>query len=130
MTLKRYSGESCLLAYFERTRTPLTSFIQSFWFPMIFFSSISNDQTSIISQLVYICCCWSSSLSCAMLRFPEYSSSLTTSSFLLQQCPIKRSLLIFSLSVILGRLPYSSLLVLCSFQETPRTALSILVYVP
>ena len=46
------------------------------------------------------------------------------------KCPINRSLLIISVSVILGRLPYSSLLVLCSFQETPRTALSILVYVP
>ena len=47
-----------------------------------------------------------------------------------EQCPINRSLLIISVSVILGRLPYSPLLVLCSFQETPRTALSILVYVP
>ena len=29
----------CLLAYFERTRTPLTSFIHSFRFSMMFFSS-------------------------------------------------------------------------------------------
>ena len=31
----------------------------------------SNAQTSIILQLVYICCCWLSSLSCAVLWFPE-----------------------------------------------------------
>ena len=31
----------------------------------------NNAQASIISQLVYICCCWSSSLSCALLWFPE-----------------------------------------------------------
>ena len=53
----------------------------------------------------------------------QSTGSFITSPFLFQQCPINRSLLIFSVSVILGRLPYSSLLVSCSFQETSRTAL-------
>ena len=119
---------ACLRAYFERTRTPLTSFIHSFRFSMMFFSSAMLKPVSF--------CSWSTYVNAGLPLFlapcfgSQSSRSLITSSFFLQQCPINRSLLIISVSVILGRLPYSSLLVLCSFQETPRTALSILVYVP
>ena len=118
----------CLLAYFERTRTPLTGFIDSFRFPMMLFSSAMLKPVSFCSWSTYVVA--GLPLFLAPYFGSQSSSSLTTSSFLLQQYPIKRSLLIFSVSVILGRLPYSSLLVLCSFQETPRTALSILVCVP
>ena len=95
---------------------------------MMFFSSAMLKPVSF--------CSWSTYVNAGLPLFlapcfgSQSSRSLITSSFFLQQCPINRSLLIISVSVILGRLPYSSLLVLCSFQETPRTALSILVYVP
>ena len=122
---KNFLLDFCLLA-FERTRTPLTSFIHFFRFPMMLFSSLkpvsfrSWSTYVVAGLLLFLAPCFGS----------QSSRSLITSSFFLQQCPINRSLLIISVSVILGRLPYSSLLVLCSFQETPRTALSILVYVP
>ena len=111
---------NCLLADFERTRTPLTSFIHSFQFSMMFFSSTMLKPVSFCSWSTYV------NASLPLFLAPCFGSqsgrSLITSSFFLQQCPINRSLLIISVSVILGRLPYSSLLVLCSFQETPRTA--------
>ena len=100
-------------AYFERTRTPLTSFIHSFRFSMMFFSSAMLKPVSF--------CSWSMYVNAGLPLFlapcfgSQSSKSLITSSFFLQQCPINRSLLIISVSVILGRLPYSSLLVLCSF---------------
>ena len=119
---------SCMLAYFERTRTPLTSFIHFFRFPMMLFSSAMLKPVSFRSWSTYVVA--GLPLFLAPCFGSQSSRSLITSSFFLQQCPINRSLLIISVSVILGRLPYSSLLVLCSFQETPRTALSILVYVP
>ena len=121
------TATSCC-AYFERTRTPLTSFIHSSRFSMMFFSSTMLKPVSF--------CSWSTYVNAGLPLFlapcfgSQSSRSLITSSFFLQQCPINRSLLIISVSVILGRLPYRSLLVLCSFQETPRTALSIFVYVP
>ena len=103
----------CLLAYFERTRIPLTSFIHSFRFSMMFFSSAMLKPASFRS--------WSTYVKTGLPLFlvlcfgSQSSSSLITSSFFLQQCPINRSLLISSVSVMLGRLPCSSLLVLCSF---------------
>ena len=106
---------ACLLAYFERTRTPLTSFIHSFRFSMMFFSSAMLKAVSF--------CSWSTYVNAGFPLFLapcfgcQSSRSLITSSFFLQQCPINRSLLIISVSVILGRLPYSSLLVLCSFDS-------------
>ena len=96
----------CLLAYFERTRTPLTSFIHSFRFSMMFFSSAMLKPVSF--------CSWSTYVNAGLPLFlapcfgSQSSKSLITSSFFLQQCPINRSLLIISVSVILGRLPYSS----------------------
>ena len=99
--------------YFERTRTPLTSSIHSFRFSMMFFSSAMLKPVSF--------CSWSTYVNAGLPLFlapcfgSQSSRSLITSSFFLQQCPINRSLLIISVSVILGRLPYSSLLVLCSF---------------
>ena len=118
-----------MLAYFGRTRTPLTSFIHSFRFPMMLFSSAMLKPVSFRSWFTYVVA--GLPLFLAPCFGSQSSSSLITSSFFLQQCPINRRLLIFSVSVMLGRLPYSSsLLVLCSFQETPRTALSILLYVP
>ena len=121
---------ACLLAYFERTRTPLTSFIHSFRFSMMLFSSAMLKPVSFRSWSTYVVA--GRPLFLAPCFGSQSSRSLITSSFFLQhlQCPINRSLLIISVSVILGRLPYRSLLVLPSFQETPRTALSILVYVP
>ena len=62
-------------------------------------------------------CSWSTYVNAGLPLFlapcfgSQSSRSLITSSFFLQQCPINRSLLIISVSVILGRLPYSSLLV-------------------
>ena len=122
------NDNACLLAYFERTRTPLTSFIHSFRFSMMLFSSAMLKPVSFRSWSTYVVA------GLPLFLVPCFGSqssrSLITSSFFLQQCPTNRSLLIISVSVILGRLTCSSLSVLCSFQETPRTALSILVYVP
>ena len=42
----------CLLAYFERTRTPLTSFIHSFRFPMVLFSLAMLKPVSLGTALV------------------------------------------------------------------------------
>ena len=42
---------SCLLAYFERTRTPLTRFIHSFRFSMMFFSSTMLKPVSFAAGL-------------------------------------------------------------------------------
>ena len=104
---------ACLLAYFERARTPLTSFIHSFRFSMMFFSSAMLKPVSF--------CSWSTYVNAGLPLFlapcfgSQSSRSLITSSFFLQQCPINRSLLIISVSIILGRLPYSSLLVLGRF---------------
>ena len=104
---------ACLLAYFERARTPLTSFIHSFRFSMMFFSSAMLKPVSF--------CSWSTYVNAGLPLFLapcfgfQSSRSLITSSFFLQQCPINRSLLIISVSIILGRLPYSSLLVLGRF---------------
>ena len=97
---------TCLLAYFERTRTPLTSFIHSFRFSIMFFSSAMLKPVSF--------CSWSTYVNAGLPLFlapcfgSQSSRSLITSSFFLQQCPINRSLLLISVSVILGRLPYSS----------------------
>ena len=100
------------LAYFERTRTTLTSFIHSFRFPMMLFSSTMLKPVSFCSWSTYVVA--GRPLFLAPGFGSQSSRSLITSSFFLQQCPINRSLLIISVSVILGRLPYSSLLVLCS----------------
>ena len=87
-----------LLAYFERTRTPLTSFIHSFRFSMMFFSSAMLKPVSF--------CSWSTYVNAGLPLFlapcfgSQSSRSLITSSFFLQQCPINRSLLIISVSVI------------------------------
>ena len=45
---------ACLLAYFERTRTPLTSFLHSFRFPMVLFSSTMLKPVSLGTALVLI----------------------------------------------------------------------------
>ena len=45
---------ACLLAYFERTRTPLTSFIHSFRFSMMFFSSAMLKPVSFCSWSTYV----------------------------------------------------------------------------
>ena len=88
---------ACLLAYFERTRTPLTSFIHSFRFSMMFFSSAMLKPVSF--------CSWSTYVNAGLPLFlapcfgSQSSRSLITSSFFLQQCPINRSLLIISVSV-------------------------------
>ena len=85
---------ACLLAYFERTRTPLTSFIHSFRFSMMFFSSTMLKPVSF--------CSWSTYVTAGLPLFlapcfgSQSSRSLITSSFFLQQCPIDRSLLIIS----------------------------------
>ena len=122
-------GLACLLAYFERTRTPLTSFIHSFRFPMMLFSSAMLKPVSFRRWSIYVVAGLLSFLRRALV--PRVVVHLSPHPFFSNStCPINRSLLIISLSVILGTLPYSSLLVLCSFQETPRTALSILVCVP
>ena len=103
---------ACLPSYFERTRTPLTSFIHSFRFSMMLFSSAMLKPVSFRSWSTYVVA------GLPLFLVPCFGSqssrSLITSSFFLQQCPINRSFLIISVSVILGRLPYSSLLVLCS----------------
>lgn len=80
----------------------------------------ANQYNYVIADLLILASCFGS----------QSSSSLVTSSFLLQQCPMNHSLLIFIVSVILGWWSHMSLLVLCIFQETPRTALGILLYVP
>ena len=103
---------ACLPSYFERTRTPLTSFIHSFQFSMMLFSSAMLKPVSFRSWSTYVVA--GLPLFLAPCFGSQSSRSLITSSFFLQQCPINRSLLIISVSVILGRLPYSSLLVLCS----------------
>ena len=94
---------------------PLTSFIHSFRFPMMLFSSAMLKPVSFRSWSTYVVA------GLPLFLVPCFGSqssrSLITSSFFLQQCPINRSLLIISASVILGRLPYSSLLVLFSCHD-------------
>ena len=98
-----------LLAYFERTRTPLTSFIHSFRFPMMFFSSAMLKPVSFRSWSTYVVA--GLPLFLVLCFGSQSSGSLITSSFFLQQSPINCGLLIISVSIILGRLLYSSLLV-------------------
>ena len=107
---------ACFLAYFERTRTTLTSFIHSFRFPMMLFSSTMLKPVSFRSWSTYVVA--GLPLFLAPCFGSQSSRSLITSSFFLQQCPINRSLLIISVSVILGRLPY---LLLCSFSQNNLT---------
>ena len=102
---------ACLLAYFKRTRTPLTSFIHSFRFPMMLFSSAMLKPVSFRSWSTYVVA--GLPLFLAPCFGSQSSRSLITSSFFFQQCPINRSLLIVSVSVILGRLSYRSLLPKC-----------------
>ena len=74
---------ACLLAYFERTRTPLTSFIHSFRFSMMFFSSAMLKPVSF--------CSWSTYVNAGLPLFlapcfgSQSSKSLITSSFFLQK---------------------------------------------
>ena len=88
-----------LLAYFEPTRTPLTSFIHSFWFPKMLFSSAMLKPVSFRSWSTYAVA--GLPLFLAPWFGSQSSRSLITSSFFLQQCPLNRSLLIISVSVIL-----------------------------
>ena len=68
-----------MLAYFERTRTPLTSFIHSFRFSMMFFSSAMLKPVSF--------CSWSTYVNAGLPLFlapcfgSQSSRSLITSSF-------------------------------------------------
>ena len=71
------------VAYFERTRTPWTSFIHSFRFSMMFFSSAMLKPVSF--------CSWSTYVNAGLPLFlapcfgSQSSRSLITSSFFLQQ---------------------------------------------
>ena len=85
-----------------RTRTPLTSFIHSFRFPLVLFSSAMLKPVSFRSWSIYVAA--GLPLFLAPCFGSQSSSSLITSSFLLQQCPINRSLLFLSVSVMLGSL--------------------------
>ena len=57
----------------------------------------------------------------------QSNTSLNNSSFLLNQCPVKRVLLSMIIEEILGSLPYSRLIVGCVFQSKSNAAISILV---
>ena len=88
-----------LLAYFKRTRTPLTSFIHSFWFPMMLFSSAMLKPVSFRSWSTYVVA--GLPLFLVLCFGSQSSGSLITSSFFLQQSPINCGLLIISVSIIL-----------------------------
>ena len=82
------------LLYFERTRTPFTSFLHSSLSAMIFFRSSILKPMSFLSWSTYVVA------GLPLFRLPCFGSHritlLLNSSFLLQLCPMKRSLLTHS----------------------------------
>ena len=99
--------------------SPLLPIIHHLW-------QVFRTTSHILTELLYVCSSWSSCF-CLAICGVHRSTSLMSSSLLLQQCPACLVRLAWIVFVMEGRWPYSWCLVGCCHQDLFNIARNILV---
>ena len=130
LTTKRYlvgrSGSSSSSSSCRAARTDIPDPLSTL-FPIVHrLWQVFRATSRSLTQLLYVCSSWSSCFSSAICGV-HWSTSLMSSSLLLQQCPVCLLRLTWIVYVMGGRWPYSWCLVGCCRPDLFNIARNILV---